>query len=279
MTVVIVTGANSGFGQAIASAFAWRGDSVAAAMRTPARGTALLGAVAGAPGSLEIVRLDVTDAESMVTAVAEVIDRFGSVDVLVNNAGISHIGAFEDTPPETVERIFATNVLGPLELTRLVLPHMRAAGSGRIINVTAIGAVLCTPYLAAYVGSKHALDAATAALDLEVRPFGIRAVSVLPGPFRTSIADTSDDDTDSEPYRDAAGGFRTGLRQRMDAASDDLSGVVTAVVEAATSPAPAPRTVVASEVMTSTLAPMINLLVGLHDAEAERLGLVGQPRS
>jgi NAD(P)-dependent dehydrogenase (short-subunit alcohol dehydrogenase family) len=274
MTVVLVTGSNSGFGQAIASTFAWRGDSVAAAMRTTARGAGLRDAVAGAPGSVEIVQLDVTDAASMTSAVDSVVDRFGRIDVLVNNAGISHIGAFEDTPPETVEQIFATNVLGPLELIRLVLPHMRAAASGRIVNVTAIGAVLCTPYLAAYVASKHALDAATAALDLEVRTFGIRAVSVLPGPFRTRIADDSDDTADSEPYRVAAGGFRAGLRQRMADASDDLSGVVAAVVEAATSPTPAPRTVVASEVMSTTLAPMIDLLSQLHDAEARRLGLV-----
>ncbi len=280
MAVVLVTGSNSGFGLAIASAFAHRGDQVAAGMRRPERADALHAAVAGAAGELAVVPLDVTDAPSMAAAVEQVLDRFGGIDVLVNNAGISHIAALEDTPAATVERIFATNVLGPLELSRLVLAPMRGAGSGRIVNVTAIGAVLCTPYLAAYVGSKHALDAASAALDLEVRPFGIRVVSVLPGPFRTGIVDDAAADAadaaDSESYRAAAGGFRAGLHRRMTDASDDLSAVVEAVIDAATRPSPRLRTVVASAVMSEILAPMIGLLDDLHGVEARRLGLVGE---
>ncbi len=272
MAIVMITGSNSGFGLAAAVGFLTRGDTVVAGIRRPEAGEVFRTEAARSGGELEIVQLDVTDPASRATAVHHTLERFGRIDVLVNNAGVSHIGAFEDTPPATLEQVLDTNLLGPLELTRLVLPTMRSQGAGRIVNVTAIGAVLCTPFLTGYVASKHGLDAATAALDLEVRPFGIRAVSVLPGPFRTAIADAAQP-IDSAPYQASAGRFRAGILQRIADAPSDLGRVVEAIVQGATSPDPPQRAVVASEVMTATLAPAVSILDDLHRAEAERLGL------
>ena len=109
--------------------------------------------------------------------------------MLVNNAGVACSGSLEDTPLELLRAVFETNFFGFHEMMRLVLPIMRDQKAGRIINVTAIGAIFSTPLYDAYCSSKHAMDSISAGADIDARPFGVRVVSILPGQFKTAIAD------------------------------------------------------------------------------------------
>lgn len=270
MARIVVTGSNSGFGRAIVEGFVRRGDDVVATMRRTEAGSDLERDRADGTGSVRVVELDVTDARSRREAVRTIIADHGTVDTLVNNAGFLHIGSVEDTSPEITERIYATNLFGPVELSRQFLPHMREQRAGRIVNVTAIGAVLCTPYLSAYCATKHALDAVSSALDLEVRPFGIRVSSVLPGAFRTEIFGNQPASEDSDVYRLATETFRAGLADRIEGSSSDLRPVVEAVLEAATAVSPEPRYLVGGP---DHLGPLVLALNEAHVREAERLGL------
>lgn len=274
MAVVLVSGTSSGFGRAICLDLLRRGQTVVAGMRRPEAASELLERCRadGLPPP-DVVGLDVTSHASRSAAVEGTLARHRRIDVLVNNAGIMHVGAFEDTPPSVFHDVLATNVTGTLELTRCVLPAMRAEGAGRIVNVTAIGALLSTPFLSAYVASKHALDAVAGALDLELRPFGIRSLSVLPGAFRTAIMSNSAPAGDSPPYAELASTFRSGLASRIDDGPADLSPITDAVARAAFDPDPPQRQVVAGRAMGTELAPVVEQLERLHHAEAQRLGL------
>lgn len=234
MPVALITGCSSGFGEAIAVGLSQRRYKVVATMRTPASAPQSLKILAAErPEQFIITALDVTSAEMRQRVVGQTCARFGGIDLLVNNAGITARGSFEDTPEDLWRRIFETNLHGPLDLIRQVLPVMRSQGGGRIINVTSVAALLKTPFLSAYCASKHALDAATAALDVETRSFGVRVASVMPGPFKTQLPSNSLDRTASAPYADIAATFNRTFDAMEANASDDLSPVVKAVLEAA----------------------------------------------
>jgi NAD(P)-dependent dehydrogenase (short-subunit alcohol dehydrogenase family) len=134
--------------------------------------------------------------------------------------------------------------------------------------------VLSTPFLGAYCGSKHALDSVSASMDIEVRPFGVRVSSVLPGSFRTAIGSGTETAQDSPPYAPYAETFRAGFRSRLEKAPDGFGDMVDAVVHAATAPDPRPRYVVGSGAADS-IRPVVEELAGLHRAEIERAGLAG----
>lgn len=274
MAVVLVTGCSSGIGRALALGFLARGHDVVATMRRPQDGgDGVLRELAADPTcAVSLAALDVTDPASRRAAVDTVLARHGRIDVLVNNAGVLDVGAVEDSSQDATRRIFETNYFGPVALCRAVLPPMRKQGSGRIVNITAIGAVLSTPFLGSYCASKHAMDALTACLDLEVRPFGVRVSSVLPGSFRTAIADHEMDASDGPAYADRAGTFRAGFRSRIAQAPEDLSELVERTVEAATTAEPRARYVVGTGA-ADAVRPFADDLEILHRAEATRLGL------
>jgi NAD(P)-dependent dehydrogenase (short-subunit alcohol dehydrogenase family) len=269
MAVVFITGCSSGFGEAMALAFAQRGDKVFATLRNTVSAPASLKALAaGHPADFFIAPLDVTDAASRKRAVDGALARFGRIDVLINNAGVGARGSFEDTPESQFRAMFETNLFGPLELIRLALPIMRAQGSGRIINVTSVAAVLKTPLMSAYCGSKHALDAATAALDIEARSFGVRAVALMPGPFKTDLPKKSLDRVASAPYAKIAAHFNALFDAMESHAPEDLSPVVKAALAAASDvdpeiryPAGLPSIPVLPPILQS-LAPLQS--IGLH---------------
>jgi NAD(P)-dependent dehydrogenase (short-subunit alcohol dehydrogenase family) len=242
MPVALVTGCSSGFGAAIAEALAQRGYHVVATMRKPESAPASLKRLAakGAP-DLVLAPLDVTNPMMRKAAIDLTVQRFGRIDLLINNAGITARGAFEDTPEALWRAIFETNLFGPLELIRLVLPIMRQQGAGRIINVTSVAAVLKTPLLAAYAASKHALDTASAALDIETRSFGVRVACLMPGPFKTSLPQNSQDRDASLPYAAITKQFCAKFDVMEANAPEDLTPVVTAALAAATDPDPAIR--------------------------------------
>ena len=180
--VWFITGATSGFGRAIAEAALGRGDSVVAT----ARRTEALEDL-GDPERVLAVRLDVTDAADREAAVAAALDRFGHIDVLVNNAGRTQVGAVEETTDEELRALFDLHFFGPAALTRLVLPAMREQGGGAIVQMSSVGGQTTAPGFGAYCATKFALEGLTETLRDEVQPFGIRTLIVEPGAFRTGL--------------------------------------------------------------------------------------------
>jgi len=180
--VWLITGASSGFGQAIALAALARGDLVVAA----GRNVAALRAI-GSDDRVLPVRLDVTDEAEREAAVAAALDRFGRVDVLVNNAGRTQVGAVEETTDEELRALFELHFFAPAALTRLVLPAMREQGGGAIVQMSSVGGQVTAPGFGAYCATKFALEGLTETLRDEVAPFGVHTLIVEPGAFRTGL--------------------------------------------------------------------------------------------
>jgi len=188
MSVVLITGCSSGFGLETALAFARRGDTTVATMRNVAKAD-VLRTRANAEGlTVHVETLDVLDEHSIDNAVTKVLHDHGTIDVLVNNAGVGSTGAIETLSIDDARRLMDTNFWGPIRTTRSVLPTMRQHQSGVIVNVSSIsGRVPGTIYQGMYGASKHALNALSEALAGEVEPFSIRVVSIEPGFFATEI--------------------------------------------------------------------------------------------
>ncbi|MBC8137470.1 MAG: SDR family NAD(P)-dependent oxidoreductase [Fibrella sp.] len=183
--VYFITGTSSGFGRALAEAVLGRGEKAVLA----ARKTETVKDLTDTYGDNALaVRLDVTDAGQRRSAVQAALDRFGRVDVLANIAGRGSLGAAEEFSPEQLGEQMAVNFHGAAEMTRLLLPAMRAQGSGHILNLTSIGGVAAFPGFSAYCASKFALEGWSEALRDEVAPLGIRVTIVEPGAFRTEFA-------------------------------------------------------------------------------------------
>ncbi|MET8248168.1 oxidoreductase [Streptomyces sp. NPDC005202] len=186
--VWLVTGAGSGFGRAIAEAALAAGDVVVGAVR---RTEVLDDLVAARPDQMEALRLDVTDTAAAEAAVRDVVARHGQIDVLVNNAGRTHVGAFEETTEQELRDLFELHVFGPVALTRAVLPHMRERRSGAIVQMSSMGGQMSFAGFSAYSGTKFALEGLSEALADEVAEYGIKVLIVEPGAFRTALLDTS----------------------------------------------------------------------------------------
>ena len=183
--VWFITGASSGFGRALAEAVLERGDNAVVA----ARRTAALDSLAAAyGGSALAVGLDVTDAEARKRAVDAALQRFGRIDVLANIAGRGSLGAVEEFSPEQLREQMEVNFFAAAEMTRAVLPAMRAQKSGHILQLTSIGGRVSIGGFGPYCASKFALEGWSEALRDEVRPLGIRVTIVEPGAFRTEFA-------------------------------------------------------------------------------------------
>ncbi|MGE1172658.1 oxidoreductase [Pseudomonas sp. BW7P1] len=185
MRTWLITGASRGFGTLITEQALRAGDAVIATARNPQDITDRL----GDHPNLLTVRLDVTREEEAHQAVAEGIKRFGRIDVLINNAGFGVLGAVEETSASETERLFATNVFGLLNVTRAVLPHMRAQRGGRVINISSIGGYQAYMGWGVYGSTKFAVEGISEALHQELAPLGIHATVVEPGFFRTDFLD------------------------------------------------------------------------------------------
>lgn len=181
---ILITGCSSGIGRATAIEAAGRGHSVFATARTRES----LADLAARDG-VHALALDVTDASSIRAAVASALERAGRLDALVNNAGYGQYGAVEDVSAEEWRRQFDVNLFGAVEAARAVLPAMRQARSGTIVNVSSVGGKIAIPFAAPYCASKHALEALSDCLRVEVAPFGIRVVVVEAGPISTRFTE------------------------------------------------------------------------------------------
>lgn len=180
--VVLVTGASGGLGKATVDHFHSRGWSVAATARDPRNLHLQKG-----NGDLLGVRLDIADHDSVKAAVAEIEERFGHIDVLVNNAGTGLAGPLEAMEIPTLQKHFETNVMGAISVTKAVLPGMRHRRAGTIINVTSIAGRLGLPFMAPYVAAKFALEGVAESLRYELAPFGIKVRLVEPSGIRTGF--------------------------------------------------------------------------------------------
>ncbi len=180
---VLVTGANSGIGLATVLHLAEKGYRVTGTVRSTAKAKVVAEAAAAAGVEVETRILDVTDAEGCEQVVADVGTLYG----LVNNAGYAVTGAIEDVDDDEARQVLETMVVAPMRLSRLAIPAMRAAGKGRIVNISSIYGRTTTPLTGWYQGSKHALEGLSDALRLEVAKDGIDVVLVEPGGFKTSI--------------------------------------------------------------------------------------------
>jgi NAD(P)-dependent dehydrogenase (short-subunit alcohol dehydrogenase family) len=185
---ILVTGCSSGFGLLSALAFARRGDSVYATVRSEAGRKALADAAADEGVEVRPLLLDVTDPHETENAVGKILAQHDAIDVLVNNAGVACSGSVEMIPMETLRTVFDTNFFAPVRLIRHVLPGMRAQRRGHLINVSSMsGRLPAQPITWSYDTTKHALGALSEALAQEVAPFGIVVRCIEPAFFRTDI--------------------------------------------------------------------------------------------
>jgi NAD(P)-dependent dehydrogenase (short-subunit alcohol dehydrogenase family) len=204
MRTVVITGASRGLGLASASHLYKEGWRVVAAMRSVDAGLARLrtetGAAADDPRLLG-VKLDLESAESIAQCAQTMLELVGAPDVLVHNAGVAAAGAFEDMPASAWGPIFATNLFGPIELTRALLPAMRDVGRGRIVIISSQGAVRGMPAISAYSASKGAIERWGESLAGEIAPFGLGVSVIVTGTFKTDIlVQTADYRNYTGPY-------------------------------------------------------------------------------
>jgi NAD(P)-dependent dehydrogenase (short-subunit alcohol dehydrogenase family) len=184
--VWFITGAGRGMGVDIAKAALAAGNAVVATGRNP---DAVAKAV-GEDDGLLVVKLDVTSAQDAEAAVKAAVDRFGGIDVLVNNAASFYAGFFEELTPEQIERQLAVSLIGPMNVTRAVLPGMRKQRSGHIVTISSLAGLVGFAYNTAYAASKFGLEGWMESLAPEVEPFGIYTTVVNPGFFRTELLTT-----------------------------------------------------------------------------------------
>lgn len=184
--VWFITGASRGLGAQLAKAALAAGDRVVATARDPQS----VQQAFEASDALLPLGLDVTDEASVAAAVEAAMQRFGRIDVLVNNAGYGVVGAVEETSGEDVRRIYETNVFGLLAVTRAVLPHLRRQRSGHILNLSSLGGYQSGPAFGVYCSTKFAVEGLSEALHAELAPLGISVTVVEPGYFRTEFLES-----------------------------------------------------------------------------------------
>lgn len=177
--VVLITGGSSGIGKSVGEFLHQKGFTVYGTSRNPDRVENSV---------FPLVALDVRNTESIKNAVAEVIAKSGRLNIVINNAGVGITGPLEEIPAEEIKNNFETNLFGPIEVMKAVLPQMRSQKSGLIINVTSIAGYMGLPYRSVYSASKGALELITEALRMETKSFGIHITNVAPGDFATNIA-------------------------------------------------------------------------------------------
>jgi NAD(P)-dependent dehydrogenase (short-subunit alcohol dehydrogenase family) len=258
---VLVTGANSGIGLATVLELAGAGYDVIGTVRGAAKADLVARAAADKGVAVRTVEMDVDDAASCEAGVKAVTELTGTGPwALVNNAGYAQSGTVEDVTDDLVRAQLETNVVAPARLARLVLPGMRERGDGRIVNVSSVAGRLSTPLMGWYCASKHALEAVSDALRIEVEPDGVRVVLIEPGMFGTEVWNAT-----------KSGGFPTPTHPRYAAAyarTEAVAGrgahrlpdpvwVARTIRVALSNPVPLARYVVGADAATGILAEMV----------------------
>ncbi len=235
MTATLITGCSTGIGLATAVHLAGRGHSVYASVRDLATSEGLRGAAEEAGVALTVLSLDVDSPESIRAGVERVVEEAGCVDVLVNNAGVGDLSAVEDITETDLLQMFRTNVFGPIALIRAVLPGMRAAGSGTIVNVSSVSARIVSAFSGPYAATKYALEAITQAVAVEGAAHGIRCVAIEPGFTQTPMLEKALSSLPSAegPYSTVAGFIRALYEEGTETGGNpiDVARTIEAAIE------------------------------------------------
>jgi NAD(P)-dependent dehydrogenase (short-subunit alcohol dehydrogenase family) len=266
--VWLITGASSGFGRAIADAALARGDRVV----PTARNTEPLNDLSGDERT-HVIALDVLDAGEREAAVAEAVEHFGRIDVLVNNAGRTQVGAVEETTDEELRSLFDLHFFAPAALTRAVLPQMRAQGNGAIVQMSSVGGQITAPGFSAYCATKFALEGFTQTLRDEVAGFGIRTMIVEPGAFRTGLfrSGSAYESAEMPEYADTVGPTREYVRTGHLAQPGDPAKAAEAIIEALEADQPPLRLVLGADAIGN-----IERRLGDLNEELERWRSLGE---
>lgn len=191
--VILITGASSGIGEETAKLFQTKNWRVAATMRVPEKSEDLQKIV-----DIETFRLDVTDVDSIRSAIAGTLEKFGQIDAVVNNAGYGLVGAFEAATQDQIEKQFQTNVFGLMNVCREILPYFREQKRGTIVNIASVGGRMTFPFYSLYNSTKWAVEGFSESLQFELEQFNIRVKIIEPGPIKTDFYDRSQDVTRRE---------------------------------------------------------------------------------
>jgi NAD(P)-dependent dehydrogenase (short-subunit alcohol dehydrogenase family) len=251
---ILITGGTDGLGRAAATLLASEGYRVFAAGRSPQKRAALEQFAEEHELPLETLDLDVTSDESADRAVAEVERRAGSVDVLVNNAGIAFAAVIEEISLDDLRKQFETNLFGAVRMAKRVLPGMRERRRGRVLNMSSIAGKTSNPILGAYSASKHALEAISDAMRMELAQFGIHVVLLEPGIIPTNINRTGAelsaqyvDNAATSPYARVYLGFLKMWRERVAGAKTTPEDCARVILHAIRAESPRPRYLVTRE--------------------------------
>lgn len=228
---VLITGSSTGIGKATAKYFAEKGWNVIATMRTPEKEEELTGL-----DNVLVTRLDVQDLDSIDSAINQGIEKFGKIDVVVNNAGYGAFGTLEATPRENIIRQFDVNLFGLLDVTKALIPHFRKNHDGTIINITSVGGKITVPLGSLYHGTKFAVEGITEALHYEMEPIGVKVKIVEPGAIKTDFGGRSFDfnhDESHTEYQKTVDTFLAVLEPMMQSGAEPVV-VAEVIYEAAT---------------------------------------------
>lgn len=214
--IVFITGASSGLGKAIGNYLTEKGLTVYGTSRSPDKYVDSF--------KFPLLKMDVTSPDSVFDAISETIKKEGRIDVVLNNAGVGIAGPIEETPNEEIISAFETNLYGPINVIKAVLPYMRERNSGLILNITSIAGYMGLPYRGIYSASKAALEITTEAIRMEVRSFGVKMANIAPGDFATNIAAGRYHVPvlDDSPYKVAYGNSLNTMNEHVDQGEDPI---------------------------------------------------------
>jgi NAD(P)-dependent dehydrogenase (short-subunit alcohol dehydrogenase family) len=269
--VWFITGCSTGFGRELARLVLDRGWRAVVTARNPDQVADL---VEGHEDSALALKLDVTDGAQVAAAAKAAHDRFGQIDVLVNNAGYGYLAAVEEGEDREVRAMFEANFFGLAAMTRAVLPGMRARHSGCIVNISSIGGLASFPATGYYHATKYAVEGLSESLALEVAPLGIKVVIVEPGPFRTNWAGPSikQSATRIEDYEATAGIRRGQTEQRSGKQPGDPVRAAEAIIAAVQSPEPPLHLVLGKPALEIARKKLTALAANFDRWEATTLG-------
>jgi NADP-dependent 3-hydroxy acid dehydrogenase YdfG len=269
--VWFITGCSTGFGRELVTLLLRQGYRVVATARDV---TKISGLIEGHEDKGLALALDVTDADAIHHAVKQAEEKFGQIDVLVNNAGYGYFGALEEGEDNQVRTMFDTNVFGLIDMTKAVLPGMRARHSGFVVNLSSIGGLVAFPGTGYYTATKHAVEALSEALSHEAAHLGIKVLIVEPGPFRTDFAGRSINmsKTIIDDYDSTSGERRRQTETRNGRQQGDPVRAAQAIIDVVNAPNPPLRLLLGKPAIDTARAKLEKLRADFDAWEETTLG-------